>query len=58
MKDIQYSFLGLAITATICLMLIAIFIAEKSVIGVILAIIALIVTMGIGFSRKKKLREK
>lgn len=58
MKNIQFSFLGLAVAAVICLMLIGIFIAEQSIIGIIIAIIALIAIMGLGFSRKKKLREK
>jgi hypothetical protein len=57
MKNIQFTFLGFAVAAAISLMLIGVFIAENSLVGVISAIIALIVIMGLGFSTKKKMRE-
>ncbi|WP_313801482.1 YlaF family protein [Cytobacillus sp.] len=57
MKDIKWPLLALAIIATLCMMGIGIAVAEESIIGILAAIIALIVVMGIGFKTKKKMRE-
>jgi hypothetical protein len=58
MKQIQPVPLLLAIFAVIAMMAAGIFIAEQSIIGVILSIAALFVIVGIGFARKKRMREK
>ncbi|WP_458414034.1 DUF5325 family protein [Schinkia sp. CFF1] len=57
MKKINFLFLGLAIATVIALMSIGVAIAERSILGVILSIIASILIMGVGFSLKKKMRE-
>jgi hypothetical protein len=57
MKSANFVMLSFAIATIICLILIGISIAEKSIFGIILAIIAAIITMGLGFTTKKKLRE-
>jgi hypothetical protein len=58
MKQIQPIPLLLAIFAVIAIMAIGIFIAEQSIIGVILSVIVLLIIVGIGFARKKRMREK
>ncbi|MGE7602264.1 YlaF family protein [Peribacillus sp. NPDC097675] len=55
--NIKWNFLILAILATICIGSIGIFIAEKSILGILAAIVVLCGIMGYGFSQKKKLRE-
>lgn len=55
--NIKWNFLILSLLATISIGSIGIFIAEKSWIGIVVAIVLLIIIMGIGFSMKKKLRE-
>lgn len=57
LKDIKWPLLALAIIGTLCMMGIGIAVAEESIIGILAAIIALIVVMGIGFKTKKKMRE-
>ena len=57
MGKIKWPLLFLAIAAAVCMMGIGVAIGEESVIGVFVAICALIVTMGFGFKTKKKLRE-
>ncbi|TYR79901.1 hypothetical protein FZC66_12220 [Priestia megaterium] len=58
MKNIKWVFVFYAMLATISIMAIGIFIGEGSAIGIISAIIMLIVVMGLGFTTKKKMREK
>ncbi|MED3552342.1 YlaF family protein [Cytobacillus praedii] len=57
MKEIKWPLLALAILATVCIMGIGIAVAEASIIGIFASIIGLIVTMGLGFKTKKKMRE-
>ena len=54
---IKWNFLVLAILATIAIGSIGVSIAEKSWIGIVVAIILLCAIMGYGFSTKKKMRE-
>lgn len=55
MKQIKWLFLLFAILAAACMVGIGISIAERSVIGIILCILATVAVFGIGFSSKKKL---
>lgn len=57
MKNINFLFLSLAILTVIFIMLIGIAVAERSVVGIILSIIATILVMGFSFKMKKKMRE-
>ncbi|USK87263.1 YlaF family protein [Peribacillus asahii] len=57
MMKIKWPFLILAILATICIGSIGISIAEKSILGIVVAIIILCGIMGFGFTQKKKWRE-
>ncbi|GAA0350569.1 YlaF family protein [Bacillus horti] len=45
-----------ALAAVSCFVLAGIFVAERSVLGVILSLLASVVVMGVGFSFKKKFR--
>ena len=54
---IKWNFLVLSILATISIGSIGVSIAEKSWIGIVVAIVLLCAIMGFGFSMKKKLRE-
>jgi hypothetical protein len=58
MKNIQWNFLILALLATASLAWTGIAIGERSIIGIVLSILALFVIMGYGFATKKKMREK
>ncbi|BDG48190.1 MULTISPECIES: DUF5325 family protein [Parageobacillus] len=58
MKQFQPVSFLLAIFAVIAIMAIGIFIAEQSLIGIIASIVALFIIIGIGFARKKRMREK
>jgi predicted membrane protein len=58
MKPFQPVFLLFAMLAASALMAVGIFIAEQSLIGVILSFIAFIAIMGAGFVKKKRMREK
>ncbi|KAF0820200.1 MULTISPECIES: YlaF family protein [unclassified Cytobacillus] len=57
MKKIKWPLLAFALGAAICMMGIGVAIGERSIIGIIIAIIALILVMGFGFKTKKKMRE-
>jgi hypothetical protein len=57
MKGIKWIFLIFAILAAASMMGIGIELAEKSMIGTISCVIALIIIMGFGFKTKKKMRE-
>mgnify|MGYP003574936980 FL=1 len=56
MKKIKWVFVVYAILAAMSIMGIGVAIGEKSIIGVIGSILALIVIMGIGFKTKAKFR--
>jgi hypothetical protein len=58
MKNIQWNFLILALLATASLAWTGIAIGERSIIGIVLSILALFIIMGYGFATKKKMREK
>lgn len=58
MKQFQPVSFLLAIFAVIAIMAIGIFIAEQSMTGIIASIVALFIIIGIGFARKKRMREK
>jgi hypothetical protein len=57
MKNMKWSLLVYAILAAASIMGIGIAIGEKSLIGAIGCILAIIVIMGMGFKTKRKLRE-
>ncbi|WP_010282802.1 YlaF family protein [Bacillus timonensis] len=57
MKNVNIPMLLFAIATAVCIMLIGVSIAEKSVLGIILSIIAVIIVTGLGFTTKKKMRE-
>lgn len=57
MKQIKWPLLAFAIGAALCMMGIGIAVAEKSILGILGTILALIFVMGFGFKTKKKLRE-
>ncbi|MBG9541293.1 YlaF family protein [Cytobacillus firmus] len=58
MKNIKWPLLAFAIGAAICMMGIGVAVAERSILGIILSIIALVFVMGYGFKTKKKMREE
>ena len=53
----KWIFLVLAILAACCMGGVGIAVAFRSVVGIILAVIALVIVMGFGFTTKKKYRE-
>lgn len=57
MKQVKWIFLIYAILSAASIIGIGVAIAEKSIIGVVGSIIAVILIMGLGFSQKKKMRE-
>ncbi|MFK2824863.1 YlaF family protein [Bacillus sp. B190/17] len=56
MKEIKWIFLLFAIAAASCMIGMGIAIGEKSLLGLIFCIVALIAIMGFGFSTKAKMR--
>ncbi|MDA7026320.1 YlaF family protein [Bacillus sp. CLL-7-23] len=58
MKQIKWIFLLFALAAVISMMFIGVAIAEKNLPGVIGAVMMFIIIMGIGFSLKKRMRNK
>lgn len=56
MKSVQPVFLLFAILAASSIMAIGIFIAEQSIIGVVISTIVFFIMMGIGFAAKKRMR--
>lgn len=56
MKQIKWIFVVFAILAAVSIMGIGVAIGEKSIVGVIGSILALIVVMGFGFKTKAKYR--
>ncbi|MGG1678864.1 YlaF family protein [Neobacillus sp. NRS-1170] len=57
MKNIKWPLLIYAILAAASIMGIGVAISEKSLLGIIGCILAVIVIMGLGFSTKKRMRE-
>ncbi|MEH7083696.1 YlaF family protein [Neobacillus drentensis] len=57
MKNVKWSLLVYAILAAASIMGIGVAISEKSIIGAIGCLLAIIVIMGMGFKTKKKMRE-
>jgi hypothetical protein len=57
LKQIKWPLLFFAFGAASCMIGIGIAIGERSVMGVIACIIALVLVMGFGFKKKKKMRE-
>ena len=58
MKSVQPIFLFFAVLSAACIMGIGVAIAEKSVLGIAVSIIGLLITMGIGFTVKRRMRNK
>ncbi|RLQ95895.1 YlaF family protein [Falsibacillus albus] len=58
MKDIKWIFVLYSILAASAIMGIGVAIGERSIIGVLVCIVLLIVIMGIGFKKKKQMREQ
>lgn len=58
MQKIKWVFLVYSILAASSIMGIGITIAEKSIVGTIGCLVALIVIMGLGFKTKRKMREE
>ena len=58
MKNIKWPLLAFAIGAAICMMGIGVAVAERSILGIILSIIALVFVMVYGFKTKKTMREE
>ncbi len=58
MKPGKWIFLVLAILAAICMIGIGIAVGERSIVGILFAIIGLNGVMATGFILKKKMREK
>ncbi|MGM9986660.1 MAG: DUF5325 family protein [Bacillaceae bacterium] len=56
MKGFQFQFFIIALLGVVFMMLIGIMVAEKNIIGIIIALILLILTIGYGFIQKKKHR--
>jgi Family of unknown function (DUF5325) len=58
LKKVNGFFLLLALLGTLSFIGMGIFIAEGSFLGVLSSILLLIFVMGLGFSKKKKMKEK
>jgi ABC-type multidrug transport system permease subunit len=56
--NIKWNFLTLALIAVVCISGFGVAIAEKSLLIAVICLIALIITMGYGFTQKKKWREQ
>lgn len=57
MKKIKWPFLFLAFAAALCISLIGVAIGYRSVLGVMASLVGLVIVMGFGFKKKKKMRE-
>lgn len=57
MKQIKWTFVGFAILAAASISGIGIAIGERSILGALFCVAALVVIMGMGFKTKKKMRE-
>ncbi|QNG58929.1 YlaF family protein [Metabacillus idriensis] len=58
MKSGKWVFFLLALIAAGSMICIGIAVGERSILGILLSIIALIAAMGFGFATKKKMRDK
>ncbi|MBA4537920.1 YlaF family protein [Bacillus aquiflavi] len=57
MKQIKWVFVLYAVAAAVSIGGIGVAIAERSILGILSCIIAVIVVMGLGFKTKRKMRE-
>jgi len=57
MKNVKWSLLVYAMLAAASIMGIGVAIGEKSIIGALGCIVAIIIIMGMGFKTKRKMRE-
>lgn len=57
MRQVKWNLLAYAILTTALIMGIGIAIAEKSMVGAISCILAIIAVMGLGFKTKRRMRE-
>lgn len=57
MNQIKLPLLFFAIAGVICMMWTGIAVGQRSLFGIIASILALILVMGFGFKKKKKMRE-
>lgn len=58
MKNVQWVFVFYALAALCSMLAIGVAIGLKSILGIFVAIILLIVIMGMGFKTKKSMRDK
>lgn len=58
MKSTNFIMLGFAFATVICFILVGIAVGERSIVGIILSLIGVVIIMGMGFTTKKKLREQ
>ncbi|PLR69597.1 DUF5325 family protein [Bacillus sp. UMB0893] len=58
MKSGKWVFFLLALIAAGSMICIGIAVGERSILGILISIIALIAAMGFGFATKKKMRDK
>lgn len=58
MKQIKWVLLFFAIAAATCIIGIGIAIGERSFMGAVVSVAALVLIMGFGFKTKKKMRER
>ncbi|WP_163184290.1 YlaF family protein [Neobacillus sedimentimangrovi] len=58
MSKVKWPLLIYAILAAVCIMGIGVAIAEKSLIGVFISIVAGIIVIGLGFKTKKRMRKE
>ncbi|MFC4320328.1 DUF5325 family protein [Litchfieldia salsa] len=58
MKSINVTMLIFSFITVFLMMVIGIAVAERSILGIIISIIAVIIVTGFGFVTKKKMREK
>ncbi|AIM17551.1 MULTISPECIES: YlaF family protein [Neobacillus] len=58
MNQVKWPLLIYAILAAVCIMGIGVAIAEKSLIGVFISIVAGIIVIGLGFKTKKRMRKE
>ncbi|RDI47606.1 YlaF family protein [Falsibacillus pallidus] len=58
MKDIKWIFVLYAILAATSIMGIGVAIGERSILGILGCIVLLILIMGMGFKKKKQMREE
>lgn len=58
MKEIKWIFVIYSVLAAVSIIGIGVAIGERSIVGIISCIIAVVLIMGFGFKMKKKMREE